>query len=260
MSKVIGVIGVGHLMSYIVRGWMRADPELEIILSPRNREVAQELSDAYGLEIAANNATVVKRSDIVVLATRPGDLLDAVSELPWRNGQIAVSVAAGVARSGLERACEPATVVRTMPVTAAEIGESPTTMFPENEDVRDLFERVGNVFAFKDEATFDLANAQGVIFSVFHAGIQSVAAWFEENGLSAGRARELAASAFKATGEMVLSHPERSFDDMVAEYATEGSLTAIALEALRANGGLDGWHDALDKVQARCREINAETR
>lgn len=260
MSKVIGVIGVGHLMSYIVRGWMRADPSLEIVLGPRNREIVRELSDAFGLDIAANNATVVKRSDIVVLATRPADLLAAATDLPWRPGQIAVSVAAGVSHSGLQRVCEPATVVRTMPVTASEIGESPTTMYPDNDDVRDLFERVGSVHAFKDEAVFDLANAHGVVFSVFHAGIQTVAAWFEDNGLPAGQARELAAAAFKATGEMVLAHPERGFDEMVAEYATEGSLTRIALEALRANGGLDGWRDALDKVQARCREINAETR
>ncbi len=259
MSKVIGVIGVGHLMSYIVRGWMRAEPDLRIILSPRSKQRSEELAEAYGLEIAANNAAVVKQCDIVVVATRPGDLLETVKNLPWSDGQIAVSVAAGVAMSGLERACAPATVVRSMPVTAAEIGESATTIFPDHDDIRDLFERVGSVHGFRDESVFDLANAHGVVFSVFHAGIQSVASWFEGNGLPADTARELAAAALKATGEMVLAHPERSFDEMVAEYATEGSLTRIALEALRANGGLDGWHDALDKVQVRCREINEET-
>lgn len=255
----VGIIGVGHLAGYLVDGMMRCNPAPEIVLSPRGADNAKRLSERYGLTIAESNAAVVEHSDVVLLATRPLDLLDAVSGLPWREGQTAISVAAGVALSGLARSVAPATAVRSLPVTAAEIGESPTCLFPENTVARSLFGQLGSVHVFPDEETFDLGAMQGVVFSVFHAGIQTVAEWFENNGLDADTARSLTAAAFRATGGMVAKHPERRFDDMVSEYATDGSLTLTTLENLRAHGGLSAWPIALDAAYKRCREINQKT-
>lgn len=255
----IGVIGVGHLAGYLVEGLMRCDPVPEIILSPRGAETAARLAEKYGLSIASSNAAVVEQSEVVLLATRPLDLLGVITGLPWRADQTAISVAAGVALDGLSRAVAPATAIRTLPVTAAEIGESPTCLYPENAIARSVFEELGTVHVFDDEVTFDLGSMQGVVFSVFHAGIQNVANWFESNGLDAKTARELSAAAFRATGGMVAEHPERSFDDMVGEYATEGSLTKITLENLREHGGLSAWHTALDASYKRCLEINRST-
>ena len=259
MKQKIGILGVGHLASYMIKGLMRHEDRPEIILSPRGSAMAKELSEAYKLGIAESNEVLVEQCDVVLLATRPPDLLDAISGLPWRAGQIAISVAAGVALPGIERAVAPATAIRSLPVTAAEIGESPTCLFPDNATARALFEMMGSVYTLDTEETFELASIQGVIFSVFHAGIASVAGWFEEKGMDPAMARQLAASALRATGGMVLAHPENSFEHMINEYASPGTLTRIALEALQKNGGLSGWHDALDKAQNRSLEINKST-
>ncbi|MBT4889970.1 MAG: NAD(P)-binding domain-containing protein [Rhodospirillales bacterium] len=259
MKQKVGILGVGHLASYMVKGMMRHDDRPEIILSPRGAIVAQHLSETYDLEIAKSNETLVEQCDVVLLATRPPDLLEAISGLPWRADQTAISVAAGVALPGIERAVSPATAIRSLPVTAAEIGESPTCLYPENSTARTLLEMMGPVYALDNEKTFELASIQGVVFSVFHAGIASVADWFEQNGLEPTMARNLAASALRATGGMVLEHPENSFDHMINEYASPGTLTKLALETLQKNGGLSGWHDALDKAQNRSLEINKST-
>lgn len=255
----IGIIGVGHLAGYLVNGLMRNETPPKIILSPRGEENAKRLSERHGLSIADSNAQVVEQSDIVLLATRPTDLLDAIADLPWRSDQTAISVAAGVAISGLSRAVSPATAVRTLPVTAAEIGESPTCLYPENATARQVFELLGSVHVFENEQSFDLGSMQGVVFSVFHAGIHAVAAWFEKNGLDSDTARALSAAAFRATSSMVEAHPEQKLCDMVDDYATEGSLTRITLESLKENGGLSAWSSALDASYKRCREINQST-
>lgn len=255
----IGIIGVGHLAGYLVDGLMQADQPPEIILSPRGSQNSERLSERYNLPIAETNAEVVEKSDVVVLATRPLDMLDAVKGLPWRAGQTAISVAAGVAWTGLSRAVAPATAVRSLPVTAAKIGESPTCLYPENETAQALFARLGSVHVFPDEKLFDLGSMYGVVFSVFHAGIQTVADWFESNGLDAETARALSAASFRATSGMAEKHPDRDFDDMVNEYISEGSLSLIALENLREHGGLDAWHTALDAAYKRCLEINRST-
>ncbi len=247
----LGIIGVGHLAGYLVDGLMKAENPPGIVLSPRGVDNTRRLAELY--------AEVVERSDAVLLATRPMDLLDAVSGLPWREGQTAISVAAGVAMSGLEEAVTPATAVRTLPVTAARIGESPTCLYPENAVARRVFEKVGSVHVFDNEGDFDLGSMQGVIYSVFHAGIKAATDWYEANGLDPDTARKLSAHAFRATCGMVLDNPEQDLGDMMAEYATEGSLTRITLENLEANGGLSAWHKALDAAYKRCLEINRST-
>lgn len=259
MSETVGIIGVGHLARYLVAGFARAEAPPAIVLSPRNAETSRMLAERFGAAVAASNAEVVERADVVLLSTRPPDLLDAAAGLPWRDGQTAVSLAAGVALSGLARAVAPATAVRALPVTAAEIGESPTCLHPDNTAARALFERVGSVHAFDDEATYDAASIQGVVYSAFHAVVQSVAGWLDRAGVPADEARSLAARAIRATGGMVAAHPELPLEQMVAEFATPGSLTRTAVEAMRENGALAGIDDAFDRALARTRDIGEGT-
>lgn len=260
MTSTLGIIGVGHLAGYLVSGLMKAKAPPRIILSPRGAAQSAYLAGKYGLEVADSNSAVVENTDTILLATRPPDLVDAITGLPWRADQTAISVAAGVALSALRSAVAPATAVRALPVTAAEIGESPTCMYPDNATARAVFQMLGTVHVFEDEDMYELASIQGVMFSVFHAGIQSMAEWMAATGVEADRSREITARALRATASMVLAHPENDFDHMVGEYATEGSLTRIALQELRRNGGLTGWPEAMDAALKRCRQINRETR
>jgi pyrroline-5-carboxylate reductase len=255
----IGIIGVGHLASYLVAGLMRSDDPPQIVLSPRNARRSRDLAARYGLSIARHNAAVVERADVVLLAARPPDLLNSCEDLPWSARQTVVSVAGGIARSAIESAVEPATVVRALPIAAAEIGESTTCLYPDNAVARKLFEPLGSVHSYEDEPTFDLASMQGVVFSVSHAVIRSITEWFERSGLTAEEGRTLTAKAIRAAAGMVLTHPEKSLDSIVAEYATPGSLTLLALERLRERNVFDGLQAALDSALARCREINAGT-
>lgn len=255
----IGIIGVGHLAGYLVDGLMRSQTPPRIILSPRGTENAKRLSRQYGLSIATTNAEVVEQSDVVLLATRPMDLLEVASGLPWRSGQTAISVAMGVALSGLSRTVAPATAVRTLPVTAAKIAESPTCLYPENPVARQIFESLGSVHSFDDEQSFNLGSMQGVVFSVFHAGIHAVAEWFENNGLEPDTARSLSAAAFRATCGMVAAHPDDDLGTMINDYAIDGSLTLITLDKLKEHGGLSAWSTALDASYKRCMEINQST-
>ena len=52
-----------------------------------------------------------------------------------------------------------------MPVSCAAIGRSPTAIFPENAQARELFERVGSVHVLPDEASFEAASALGAYYA-----------------------------------------------------------------------------------------------
>lgn len=259
MKQTVGVIGVGHLARHLVEGYARVHAPFEIVLSPRNAATSRMLADRFGATIAASSAEVVRRADVVLLATRPPDLIEAACGLPWREDQVAVSLASGVALSGLRRAAFPATAARALPITAAQIGESPTCLHPDNAVARRLFECVGSVHAFDDESVFEAASIHGVIYSTFHAVMQSLAQWLARDGVPADDARELVARTIRAAGGMVTAHPELPLERMVEAFAIPGSLTLTAVEAMRGSGALSGINEALDRALAQARGIGRTT-
>jgi pyrroline-5-carboxylate reductase len=255
MTHVVGILGVGHLARSLVAGFARAGAPREIVLSPRNATTSRELARRFGANVADHNAAVVERSEVVLLSTRPADLIAAATGLPWRAGQTAISLAAGIGISALQRAVAPAVAVRALPITAAEIGESPTCLHPENAAARSLFGEVGSVHSFDDESTFDAASVYGVVYSTFHAVLLGVAAWLEGAGVPADGARALAGGSIRAAAGMVLARPERSIEEMVREFAGPGTLTLAAVETLRSNGALRGLDQAFERALESTREI-----
>lgn len=67
----LGILGIGHLSEHLVAGWMRSADPPELLLSSRNVEKAQALAVRFGLPIAADNQTLVDRSEAVLLSVRP---------------------------------------------------------------------------------------------------------------------------------------------------------------------------------------------
>jgi pyrroline-5-carboxylate reductase len=255
MTGRIGIIGVGHLARSLVAGFVRAGTPPAIVLSPRNAATSRLVAERFGATVAGSNAAVVEQSELVLLAARPADVIASAGGLPWRVDQTAVSLAAGIRLSALARAVAPAVAVRALATTAAEIGESPTCLYPDNAAARALFDRVGSVHAFPDESTYDAACVSGVVYSAFHVVLQHVAEWLEREAVPADEARLLAGSAVRAAAGMTMAHPERSLEQMVREFASPGTLTLAAVEALRTNGALRGLDDALDRALGLTRDI-----
>ena len=74
----LGIIGVGHLSTAILKGLLRADfmPAGEIVLSPRGHSI--ELCRQFGFQIAESNTSLVENCDTILLSVRPQDAVSAV--------------------------------------------------------------------------------------------------------------------------------------------------------------------------------------
>ena len=131
-DMTVGILGVGHLTSHVVHGFAAKDLPFDILLSPRNAELAAELNSKFDFEIAADNSVLVERSDVVLIGVRQFQAVDVVRGLPWRADQTVVSLCAGLALAELEPHVNGAALVRAMPIIAAHYGESPTCVYPDN--------------------------------------------------------------------------------------------------------------------------------
>ena len=243
----IGIIGVGHLATALLEGFLLSgmDPE-EILLSPRGK--AAQLSARWGLPMATDNYDLVTRADLVLLAVRPLDAQRAIAGLPWRDGQTLLSLCAGVPRSALNVA--PASTVRAMPLTAAAINASPTACFPPVPKAMAILERLGPVIPLHDEAQFDLATVNAAIYGWAQDLVRQSADWMTAQGADAKTARRLASLTFVAAGRLTAESSE-SLEGLIAELVTPGGITELGLDVLARRQQPEAWQAACDAVHQR---------
>ena len=247
--KAVGFLGVGHLAEALIVGLLRSDfPRDALLLSPRGR--ASHLAAEHGLRIAASNAELVAQSESVVLAVRPKDAPDTVRNLPWRAEHVLISACAGVPISALETAGAPATVCRIMPLTAAALGASPTTLYPDVPQARALIAQFGSVIALARESDFEVATVSAAVYCWAQDLIARSGRWASAHDLSPEAARQLSALTFVAAGRLIAERPE-SMDDLLTSVVTPGGITERGLNVLEEHGVGHAWDQASDAVLAK---------
>src|SRR5690242_12407285 len=122
-GRKIGFIGGGNMAGALIRGLLssHAVEPAAIRASDVHEERRTELHSKYGIEATDDNAAVSEWADVIVIAVKPQivDRILAPLGAGVRDGNLVVSVAAGVPLEALEARLPAATrVVRTMPNTA----------------------------------------------------------------------------------------------------------------------------------------------
>lgn len=241
---MLGIIGVGHLAAALLAGLHRTGfAPGEVLLSPRGR--AAEMAVRYGHALARDNADLVARCDLVLLAVRPAAAAGAVAGLPWRAGQVLVSACAGVPLAALDAG--PAQRMRIMPLTAAEVGASPTSCFPDLPEARRLLDALGHVIPLTSEAEFEIATVSAAIYGWAQDLIARSTEWAAAQGLDPQVARRLNGLTFAAAGALIDGKPQ-PMAQMLRELVTPGGITERGFQVLAAHGVGPGWEAACDAV------------
>ncbi|MCB1342808.1 MAG: NAD(P)-binding domain-containing protein [Pseudooceanicola sp.] len=247
----LGIIGVGHLSSFILAGLRRAGWSAgDVLLTPRGQGAA--LAARHGHALARDAGEVVDRCDLVLLAVRPAMAAEAVAGLPWRAGQVLVSACAGVPMARLAGAVAPARVVRVMPITAAAVGASPTVVWPQLPEVEAFLSAIGTLVPVDSEADFETATVSAAIYGWAQALVVAGAEWSAAQGLPPDVARQLVARTFEAAGRMQAEDPG-PMREVLASLVTPGGITEAGLHHLEGAGALRAFEEACAVVLRRLR-------
>jgi pyrroline-5-carboxylate reductase len=243
---VIGILGVGHLGKILVEALVAAGHQ-DLLLSPRGK--AAELAKLHGLRQAADNAALVKASDLVILAVRPKDALAVVAGLPWRAGQKIASACAGVKLADMAAVVpDGVSLHRIMPVTAAAQAASPTTVFPADDDLARMLEAFGPVLPLGSEAEFETATVCAAVYGWMQKLVQITAEWSVAQGLPEASARQLAALTAVAAGRNIAGSTT-PMGQLLTDLVTPGGITEKGLTLLEARGALAAWDEACEAVK-----------
>ncbi|MGN7719680.1 pyrroline-5-carboxylate reductase [Chitinophaga sp. 22620] len=225
-DKKIAIIGGGNLGSAIAEGLLKSgfSKPGSITVTKRNTATLGALREK-GVHVESDNAKAISESDVVVVALKPYNVKEVLSELRASfdaKKQILISVVTGVLLDDLEKITLPGLpIFRAMPNTAIAIQESITCICGRNVTeeqtafVKDMFDQLGVTVSI-DEKLMDAATvlgACGIAYALrfIRASIQGGI----EIGFDAATANLIAAQTVKGAAELLIKgnrHPEAEID------------------------------------------------
>jgi len=244
----IGFIGAGSMASALARGL--AEPAL--VSDPR-ADRAEALAAEIGGEVAASNADLAKRSDVVILAHKPAQLEEVARQVGGAASVVA-SIVAATPVAELERAYPGVPIYRFIPNIPVEVGRgvfcyAPGTLAAEGPEraLLGLFGRCGVVIRL-DEPLIEPAMALMSCGPAFLAlVVEAMADAGARHGLEPRTARRLVAETMGGTAAYLEAN---DFDaaDLRRRVATPGGLTERGLGVLEETGLRRSFHSAVDLV------------
>jgi pyrroline-5-carboxylate reductase len=272
----IGFLGSGKMASAMARGFISAGiVRPEDITASATTDTSRNLQrmKEYGVRVTASNSEVVKRSNIVWIATKPhavGPVLREISPVVRRD-QLFVSVAAGTTLLSLAKNLPEGTkVVRCMPNTPVVV-RSGVTVYSRNgtvekrdkEVIEHMLSSVGLGMEMPEHYMDIVTGVTGCGPSYMYMMLDALA----DGGVYAGIPKEiglrLIAHTMIGSAKMVLEngkHPQELKDDVCSPAGT--SIQAIrTLEKAGFRGiVMDAVHAASKRAMELSRLDNGESK
>jgi len=243
-SQKIGFIGAGNMAQAMIKGMLEAQLTTASHLYVANRTPGklQKLSETFKVNVSQSNEELIEKSDIVILAVKPQDLLAAIEPVAhaFLDQQIVISLAAGVRMQTLEKHLPQCRVVRLMPNTPSIIGRGTMGYFMNEPDagletmVEDLFTPLGSVMKLQDEDQFEAfmiacSSGTGFVYELMMYWQD----WIEEHGFDTEVAKQMTIETFLGAAELALKSQDLGLEELQSRVTSKKGVTAAGLESMR---------------------------
>lgn len=264
VKQKIGFVGAGNLAEAVVKGLTNSQSP-EIRMTDINPERLQRLQQVYGA-IPSTLEQVVGQSDIIIIAVKPKDILDVLSEIQRVNykGKLFISVAAGISLEVIENHLPGAAVVRIMPNTATAVLQSVTGMAKGSRVSEEQAEAAAGIFATVGKVLWLEERKMNAVTAISGSGPAYYYLFTEllmkagiELGLTEEEAEVLVRQTIIGAGHMMASSgktPARLREEVTSPNGTTFAAVRVFEEA-----GLEGiMLKAADAAAKRAEEMERE--
>jgi pyrroline-5-carboxylate reductase len=241
----------------MARGWAVDDGGPEAMLfTDSGSGRASRLAEEVGGEAVASNADLAARSDLLVLAIKPGVLSAVAGETRGRAGAV-MSLLGATSLESVAEAYPGASTFRLMPNVAVEVRRGVLCyavadgVDPGLEaGVRSLLQSLGRVVDLED-SQFDPATAvMGCSPAYLALAVEAIADAGSIGGLEAGLSRSLVVDTAAGTAELLRRHEP---EEVRRAVASPGGSTEAGLAALEEAGVREGFAAAVRASLERMR-------
>ncbi len=259
----LGFIGAGKLAGSVIRGLLRSEqwqPE-QITASQPIDELRAELERETGIEVHADNLSVVQAADTILLGVKPSVVLNVLEETANAlTGKLVISLAAGIRLPSME-STGPARFMRAMTNTPSAICRGATALAPgarstaaDMKFAQDIFRAVGACTIVTDEQIDAVTALAGSGPAFVYSVIEALAEGAKRDGLDADVALTLAAQTVLGAAQLA-SESDLSPDELRKMVITPGGTTAAGLAVMEKQRTSEGLIAAVQAATARGREL-----
>jgi len=259
MQKVIGFIGYGNMARAMVRGLISSEiiSAENIIASRKHISQKGRQKDELNIYITDNNLEVARKSDYIILATKPNIYKQILKKIKneIKDNAVVIGIGAGISSKFLAKNLKPGTkYVRAMPNTPAMVGEGMTAISAANnldkaelEDVLKIFNSLGRAEIIDESQMNGFTGLCGSSPAYIYMLIEAMADAAVLEGINRNQAYIMAAQSVMGAAKMVLEtgeHPAQLKDNVCSPGGTtiEGVISLeqqgfrkVIMDAVRAS-------------------------
>lgn len=263
MTADIGFIGAGKMGGALIGGLLskRVFEADRIVACTGSEESRRRVAEEYGIRTVPGPAEVCSESRIIVLAVKPKQVPEVVSEMGDVSGKILVSVVAGLTVEQLKSYVPDVKIVRVMPnhccmVLEGAMGycDDGTLTDSERDEVAGILGSVGLAVSVSESEMDIVTGIAGSSPAFIYLVIDAMADAGVLNGLKRDAAIRLAAQSVLGAAKMVLEtgkHPDVLRD----EVCSPGGTTIEGVRELEDRGLRAAMIAAVDVTAEKSRRM-----
>ena len=261
----IAFIGAGNMAASLIGGLLaQGIPASHIRASDPGAEQRAKIAGEHGIVLFADNAEAILDADVIVLATKPQVLKDVCLALApsLQDGQLLVSIAAGISCASLGNWLGARPIVRCMPNTPALLRQGVSGLYANaevNPTQRELAEQllaaVGMALWLENEQQIDAVTAvSGSGPAYFFLLIEAMTAAGEQLGLPKAIAAQLTLQTALGAAHMAVAS-DVDAAELRRRVTSPNGTTEAAINTFQAGGFTELVEQALSAAAKRSAEL-----
>ena len=253
----LGFIGTGKIASSVITGICNSKISFtKILISPRNKKIAQDLKKKFKkVEIAKDNQEIVDNCNWVFLSITPTVGEKIIKELKFKPNQTIISFISTITLAELKKAIKvKAKIIRAIPLPPISLKKGPVPICPPNKKVKDFFNKIGTTVEIKNEKSSINFWATSGMMAPFYELLRVMTDWLVKRGIKRNNAQKYITSLFLALSEDAVANSKKDLKYLVKESQTPKGLNEQGVRDLTKSGfykkiekTLNGIHKRLNK-------------
>ena len=254
----LGFIGTGKITLSVVTGICGSKiPYKNIILSPRNRTIAQKLKKKYRkVSIAKNNQEILNSCNWIFLAVTPIVGQKIIKNLKFKSNHIIISFISTMTLPQLKKAVKvKAKIIRAIPLPPISLKKGPVPIFPPNRKVKKFFDKLGTTVEINNEKLSKNFWSTSGMMAPFYELLSTMSNWLVKRGVKRQKAQKYITSLFVALSEDAVANSKKDLKYLVKESQTPRGLNEQGVKELRKAGFYRSTEKTLNSILKRLNKV-----
>ena len=250
----LGFIGTGKIASSVISGICNSKIRYkEIIVSPRNRKIANNLKKRFKkITIAKNNQEIVNKSNWIFLSITPKVGEKIIKDLRFKASQTVVSFISTINLSQLKKMIKvKSKIVRAIPLPPISLKKGPVPICPPNKKVKNFFDKIGSTIEIKNEKlSINFWSTSGMMASYYET-LRVMSNWLVKKGIKRHDAQKYITSLFLALSEDAVVNSKKDLKFLVKESQTPKGLNEQGLKEMNKKNVYKSLINTLNSIHKR---------